>query len=90
MPKVVILGSCRHEPYQILLAPNKLDPELYKKDHTKAYEAACKKFYPAIQQADEVWVYAPDGRIGEHTQKDIDYALSQGKTIRMIGYEWRR
>lgn len=49
----------------------------------KGYKIASKKFYPAIDKADEVWVYAPDG-VGEHTQRDIDYAKSKGKTIKIL------
>ncbi len=80
MPKIVILGSCRFEPYEVLMTPNKLDKNLYAKNHEKAYKQACKKFYPAIQQADIVIVYDPDG-VGEHTQKDIDFARSHGKEV---------
>ena len=81
MPKIVVLGSCRHEPYKVLIMPNKLDPELYAKDHEKAYEHACEKFYPAIDEADIVIVFNPDYTVGEHTQKDIDYARSKGKRV---------
>lgn len=83
MPKVVILGSCRHEPYVILRMPNKLDSKLYESNHEKAFGEACKTFYPAIDEADEVWVYAPDG-IGKHTSRDIDYAKSKGKIVRLL------
>jgi len=80
MPKIVILGSCRHEPYEILAVPNKI-PKAWNTE--KGYEIASKKFYPAIDKADEVWVYAPDG-IGEHTFRDMKYAKSKGKKIRFI------
>ena len=83
MPKIVILGSCKHEPYEILAAPNKLNPKLYKKDHEKAYEEACKVFYPAIEQADLVIVYAPNG-LGEHTIKDMLFALKKGKKVVIV------
>lgn len=83
MPKIVIVGSCKHAPYVIIQAPNPFDPELYDKDHEKAYEEACKIYYPKIDEADEVWIYAPNG-IGEHTQRDIDYAKKQGKTILIL------
>lgn len=83
MPKIVILGSCKYEPYEILIMPNKLDAELYEKDHERAYEEACKKFFPAIDEADEVWVYAPDG-MGIHTTQDYSYARMEGKTIRFL------
>jgi len=81
MPKIVILGSCRHQPYEILAMPNKLDADLYAKDHQAAYIDACAVFYPAIKAADIVLVYNPDGVVGEHTQADIIEAERQGKRI---------
>jgi hypothetical protein len=78
--KIVILGSCKHEPYEIL-APNKLNADLYAKDHHAAYIDACAVFYPAIKEADVVVVYNPDGVIGEHTAADIQEAKRQGKRI---------
>jgi len=84
MPKIVILGSCRYSPYEVLLTPNPFDKELYVKDHEKAYEEACKRWYPAMDECDVVIVYAPDG-IGEHTQRDIDYAKSKKKKVFIIG-----
>jgi hypothetical protein len=80
MPKIVILGSCRFEPYEILAVPNKI-PNAWNTE--EGYKKASDKFYPAIEKADEIWVYAPDG-IGEHTQRDINFAISKGKTIRII------
>jgi hypothetical protein len=81
MPKVVILGSCRFSPYTVLSRPKKI----YGKWNTEeGYQEAMRKHYPAIQKADEVWVYAPDG-IGEHTKRDLEYAKSLGKTVRIIG-----
>jgi len=80
MPKIVILGSCRYEPYEILAVPNKI-PGAWNTE--KGYRKAAEKFYPAIDKADEVWVYAPDG-VGEHTARDIQYALSKGKKIREV------
>lgn len=80
MPKIVILGSCKYKPYVMLLAPNPFDEELYAKDHDKAYVQACEKFYPAIDKADFIIVYCPDG-IGKHTQKDIKYAKKMKKKI---------
>ena len=77
MTKIVILGSCRFEPYEILAVPNKI-PNAWNTD--EGYEIACKVFYPAMDNADVILVYAPDG-IGEHTQKDIDYAYSIGKKV---------
>lgn len=81
MPKIVILGSCRHEPYEVLFMPNKLDGKLYAKDQDEAYEEACKVVYPAIEEADVILVYVPEGKIGKHTQLDINYAKKLGKTV---------
>jgi hypothetical protein len=75
--KFVILGSCRFEPYEILAVPNKI-PRAW--NTLAGYLIASRKFYPAIRQADVIIVYAPDG-IGEHTQKDIDFAKSIGKKV---------
>lgn len=80
MPKFVILGSCRFEPYEVLAVPNKLDSELYEADHERAYEKACEVFYPAIDESDIVIVYAPEG-VGEHTRADMEYALKKGKPV---------
>jgi len=83
MPKIVILGSCRYEPYIILFMPNRVTPkELYNTE--EGYRKVSKLIYAAIDHADEVWVYAPDGYIGEHTSRDIKYALKHKKTIRII------
>lgn len=90
MPKVVIVGSCKYAPYNIIQAPNPFDWKLYKEDHEKAYEKACEIYYPKIRESDEVWIYAPNG-IGEHTQRDIDYALSQNKKVLILSfYEGKR
>lgn len=80
MPKIVILGSCRYVPYEMLAVPNKI-PNAWNTE--EGYQIASKKFYPAIEKADLILVYAPDG-IGEHTQRDIDYAKKKGKKIVMI------
>jgi len=77
MPKIVILGSCRYEPYEILAIPNKI-PNAWNTE--KGYKIASQKFYPAIERADEIWIYAPEG-IGEHTKRDIEYAKSKGKKL---------
>jgi len=77
MPKIVILGSCRYGPYEILAVPNKI-PNLWNTE--KGYQAASQKFYPAIDQADEVWIYAPEG-VGEHTKRDVEYAKSKNKKL---------
>ena len=77
MTKIVILGSCRFGPYEILAVPNKI-PNAWNTD--KGYAIASKIFYPAIDKANVIIVYAPDG-IGKHTQLDIDYARSIGKKV---------
>jgi len=81
MPKIVILGSCKYEPYEILFAPKKIEG-LWNTE--EGYRKASEQCYPAIDKCDEVWVYVPDGRIGEHTRRDLEYAKSQGKIIRFI------
>ena len=80
MPKFVILGSCKHQPYAVLAMPNVFDDVLYKMDHDEAYDRAFELFKPAIDFADIVIVYNPLG-IGKHTQMDLDYAIEQGKRI---------
>ena len=86
MPKLVILGSCLHEPYIVLAAPNKLDSILYETDHEKAYEEACRLFYPAIDHADIVLVWVPDANLKEHphTIRDMQYAREKGKRVIVI------
>jgi hypothetical protein len=78
--KIVIVGSCRFEPYDILAVPNKI-PNAWNTEI--GYEIACKKFHPAIDACDEVWIYAPNG-IGEHTLRDIRYAHKKGKKIKIL------
>jgi len=80
MPKIVILGSCRYEPYEILFVPKKI-PGLWNTE--EGYRKASERCYSAIDRADEVWVYAPEG-IGEHTARDLGYAKRKGKVIRII------
>ena len=77
MVKIVFLGSCRFSPYEILAVPDPI-PGAHNTD--RGYEIAFKIFKPAIDEADLVVVYAPDG-IGEHTGRDLDYAKSQNKEI---------
>lgn len=84
MPKFVVLGSCKHEPYEVLFMPNKLDTSLYKEDHEKAYAEASKVVFPAIEEADVVIVYAPDGIIGEYTKKDVRHAIRHKKKVAFI------
>ena len=83
MPKIVVIGSCKYEPYVVLIVPNKLNPKLYEKNHEKAFEEASKVFQPKIEECDEVWVYAPDG-IGKHTLTDLIYAQRLGKKVRVL------
>lgn len=78
--KIVILGSCRFAPYKVLAVPN---PIAGLHNTEEGYIEAAKIFYPAINDADVVIVYAPDG-IGEHTLRDLKYAESLGKKIVII------
>ena len=89
LPNFVILGSCRFVPYKFVAPSSRseLDPrqelahlELLKGKQEKSYDLAKDVFYPAIDEADIVLVYNPDG-IGKHTQKDIGYAESKGKHV---------
>lgn len=81
MPKIVILGSCRHEPYDVLAVPEKV-PGLWNTE--EGYKIATEKFHPAMDEADVIIVFAPDGIIGKHTRMDIDYATGIGKTVYKI------
>jgi hypothetical protein len=81
MVKIVILGSCRFSPYEILASPKPIT-NLWNTE--EGYQIASKRFYPAIDKADLIIVYAPDG-IGEHTKRDMEYAISKGKRIKVIG-----
>jgi len=56
-------------------------PELYNTE--EGYRRISGLIHAAIDNADEVWVYAPDGVV-EHTGRDIAYAESKGKRIRLI------
>jgi len=78
--KIVILGSCRFEPYEVIFVPKKVEG---KWNTEEGYIEACKRTYPAIQQADIVIAYCPDG-IGEHTQRDLNFAKILGKKVRVI------
>jgi len=82
--KIVILGSCKHAPYELIQAPNPLDLDLYVTDHEKAYREACKIYYPKIKEADIVLVYAPNGVIGKHTWRDLTFAIKQNKHVTII------
>ena len=84
MPKFVVLGSCKYEPYEMVFMPNKIDPTLYREQHEQAYEEACKITLPAIKQADIIIVYVPDGIVGEHTLRDLTYAIAQKKKIVIV------
>lgn len=77
--KIVVLGSLEHGDYEVL-APHKIDPELYETDHEKAYEKAKEVFYPAIDESTFIVVFQPKG-LGGHTETDREYAVSQGKPI---------
>lgn len=80
MVKIVIVGSCRFSPYEVLV------PSSISKLHNteEGYQKACETFYPAIQDADVVIAYVPDG-LGEHTLRDLQYAVTQKKRIIVIG-----
>jgi hypothetical protein len=80
LTRIVILGSCRFAPYVVLAMPNPLS-NAYNTD--EGYIRASKIFYPAINEADIVIVYAPDG-IGKHTELDIRYAKSLKKKVVII------
>jgi hypothetical protein len=82
MPKIVILGSLRFDPYQVTV-PQKVKQDYHNED---GYRKACERIYPAIDDADLILVYAPDG-IGEHTKRDLDYARSKGKKF-LVFYTW--
>jgi len=71
MPKIAILGSCKYEPYEVILVPKKIS------DNTE------EGYKIAIDKADEVWVYIPEG-MGEHTTRDFEYALSKNKRIFLV------
>ena len=83
MPKIVIVGSTRFEPYTLLIAPHKLPN--YSNDE-RSYQAAFQidgGYKQSIEACDLVIIYAPDG-IGEHTQKDIDYAHRCEKPVYVL------
>lgn len=80
MTKIVILGSLKYSPYEIIKKPEPI-PDADQSD--EGYTIAAKDFYPAIDEADEVWVYAPNG-MGVHTTLDYQCALLRGKTIRFL------
>ena len=76
MPNIVILGSLSLGEYKVL-APHIMSEEYYT-DHEMGYKKACEVFYPAIDEADVVFVFAPKG-MGKHTKADLQYAIDQGK-----------
>ena len=83
--KIVILGSCRVGPYEIIKVPEKE----YSKNGKclwnteEGFKQAFTKFKKAMDEADEIWVYAPDG-LGEHTKRDLEYARKLSKKIKII------
>jgi hypothetical protein len=86
MPKIVVLGSLKHEPYE-MLAPKMMNPELHAQGpegHELAYVKACEVFYPAIERADLVLVWLPGGKISKHTKADMMFAISQRKRVVLI------
>lgn len=77
MTNFVILGSRRFAPYKIPFVPLEMPDVL---DEEERFQISIKKSHPAMDDADVIIVYAPDG-IGIHTQRDIDYALKNGKEV---------
>ena len=77
MTKFVILGSRRFAPYKVSFTPLEI-PDIL--DEEERFQISIKKSHPAMDEADVIIVYAPDG-IGIHTQRDIDYALKNGKEV---------
>jgi hypothetical protein len=80
MVKIVILGSCRFEPYEILAVPKSLG-DLHNTE--EGYRISTLTLYPAIEKADIVIVYIPDG-LGNHTKRDLEYTQKLGKKIILI------
>jgi len=82
--KIVILGSCRVGPYEIIKVPEKETREdgtsLWNTE--EGYRKAFEKFKKAIDQADEVWIYMD--AVGEHTLRDIEYVKSLGKKTKLV------
>jgi hypothetical protein len=73
-PNIVIVGTLSEGDYKVTY-PIRLSEDYH---NEKGYQEACKKFYPAIDEADIVVVW---GIPGHHTQRDINYAKSKGKNI---------
>ena len=76
MVNIVILGSTRFAPYNVLV-PDPIDGAT---NDDVGYKIASKIFHPAIEDADIVIVYCPDG-IGVHTHRDIEHAIKHKKPI---------
>lgn len=81
MPKITILGSCKYEPYEVLAVPNKI-PNAWNTE--EGYQIASQKFYPAIDKSDVVVVWCPSAVIGEHTLRDVWYAINSNKRVVFI------
>ena len=99
MPKIVILGSCKNVPYELFAPRSKSIPdtnqlraylEWHAGNEEKSYEMAKKFFYPKIQEADIIIVISNNGKIGEHTQRDVDYAKTLGKQIEYVSLHSKR
>lgn len=73
-PNIVIVGTLSEGDYKVTY-PIHLSENYH---NETGYQEACKKFYPAIDEADIVVVW---GIPGLHTQRDIGYARSRGKKI---------
>ena len=77
MPKIVILGSLKNGDYEVI-APKKVRADYHNEE---GYQIACKRFYPAMDEADLVIVY---GEPGEHTERDMLYAMGKNRRIVQI------
>lgn len=78
--KIVVLGSCRFEPYNVIIVPEKVEG---KWNTEEGYQIAFQKFSKAIKACDVVWVWCPDG-IGEHTRRDAEFAIKEGKQVFLL------
>lgn len=94
MPNIVIIGSCRNVPFNVV-APYSVTVvderqeyaySLVGTNQEKSYMEAKKVFHPAIEKADVVIVWLPNGirKIGEHTKRNLMYAESLKKRIIVI------
>ena len=98
---IVILGSLKNAPYNVTVPKSILihDEEfncsrvninnssyILNPSHAQVADIAFEKNKPKIDEADIIIVL---GEIGEHTQRDIDYANSKNKRVKKIASENR-